>query len=115
MSTSALACVPMVCNITAAGGKSKHKLVNQCGVRLAYKVKCSNNGNYMVNPVFGFVEVGDQGELEITRKPGKPKADKLVIQFSEAPADMSDAKLAFEPSYQSPFSGEFMVKLSAAE
>ncbi|KAI6172724.1 MSP domain-containing protein [Aphelenchoides besseyi] len=69
----------------------------------------------VVNPVVGFGEVEEQGKLEITCKPGKPKADKLFIQFNEAPADMSDAKLACKPLYQSPFSGEFMVKLSAAE
>lgn len=85
----ALAVVPGVCPISAAGGKSVHKLVNQCGSRLAFKVKCSNNGteklevfvtnfhnfigNYWVSPVYGIVEVSEQGTLEINRKAGKPK------------------------------------------
>ncbi|CAD5219516.1 unnamed protein product [Bursaphelenchus okinawaensis] len=115
MSTSALAVVPPVCPISATGGKSKHKLVNQCGVKLAYKVKCSNNGNYSVNKVHGFVDVGDQGDLEITRIAGKPKADKLVVAFAQPDDKHTDPKQAFEGGFQSQFTGETVVKLSAAE
>lgn len=67
-----------VLSFQAAGGKSTHKLVNQCGARLAYKIKCSNNSNYTVNPVFGIVEIGDQGQIVIERKPGKPKVNTSV-------------------------------------
>lgn len=128
MSTSALAVVPPVCPIPASGGKSKHKLVNQCGVKLAYKVRCSNNGNYSVGQVYGYVDVGEQGNLDITRivsvpdwtptdgaQAGKPKADKLVVMFAQPAPEHTDPKQAFDPAFQSAFTGETVVKLSAAE
>ncbi|CAD5226254.1 unnamed protein product [Bursaphelenchus xylophilus] len=115
MSTSALAVVPPVCPISAAGGKSKHRLVNQSAVKLAYKVKCTNNSNYSVNKVYGFVDVGEEGGLEITRIAGKPKADKLIVQYVQPAPDHTDPKQAFEPGYQSEVVGETVVKLSAAE
>ena len=116
MSTQALAVDPPSCPISAAGGKSKHKLINQSSARLAYKVKSSNNSNYGVNHIFGFCNVGETVDLEITRKPGKPKADKLVILFNEAPADATDAKPFFEPNApKTDMTGEVVVKLSAAE
>ncbi|KAK0403403.1 hypothetical protein QR680_016896 [Steinernema hermaphroditum] len=116
MATTALACVPAVCPISAAGGKSQHKLVNQCGAKLAFKVKCSNNSNYGVNPVYGVVPVGEQASLEITRVKGKPKGDKLIILFAEVADDVTDAAPVFQPGYPpSPLSGEIVVKLSAAE
>uniref|UniRef100_A0AC34FZ23 MSP domain-containing protein n=1 Tax=Panagrolaimus sp. ES5 TaxID=591445 RepID=A0AC34FZ23_9BILA len=116
MSTQALAVEPPVCPISAAGGKSKHKLINQCSCRLAYKVKSSNNSNYGVNHIFGFVNVGETVDFEITRKAGKPKADKLIIMFNEAPADATDPKPLFEPNApKNDLTGEVIVKLSAAE
>ncbi|KAH7730383.1 msp protein [Aphelenchoides avenae] len=114
--TTALACVPLTCPISAAGGKSNHKLINQCGAKLAFKIKCSNNSNYIVSKVYGFVEVAAQEDIEIVRKPGKPKADKLVIQFAEVAADATDPKAPFEPNAPQPtVAGEVVVKLSAAE
>uniref|UniRef100_A0A914QER4 MSP domain-containing protein n=1 Tax=Panagrolaimus davidi TaxID=227884 RepID=A0A914QER4_9BILA len=116
MSTQALAVEPPCCPISAAGGKSKHKLINQSSSRLAYKVKSSNNSNYGVNHIFGFVEVGGTVDFEITRKAGKPKADKLVIMFNEAPADATDASKFFEANApKTELTGEFILKLSAAE
>ncbi|TKR59534.1 hypothetical protein L596_029190 [Steinernema carpocapsae] len=102
MSTTALACDPPVCPISAAGGKSQHKLINQSGARLAFKVKCSNNSNYMVKPVFGFCEVGGQVKFEITRSKGAPKGDKLVILFAEAADDATDPAAPFTPEHPPP-------------
>uniref|UniRef100_A0A1I7ZDC2 MSP domain-containing protein n=1 Tax=Steinernema glaseri TaxID=37863 RepID=A0A1I7ZDC2_9BILA len=117
MATTALACVPPVCPISAAGGKSQHHLVNQCGAKLAFKVKCSNNSNYTVKPVFGVVGVGEKVAMEITRSNGKPKGDKLVILFAEVTDTMTPAEAAsaFQPGFQSSLTGEVVVKLSAAE
>ncbi len=61
-----------------------------------HQVKASNNAQYTVKPVFGFVEPGAAAPLEITRKAGPPKDDKFVIQFAEAPADATDASAAFK-------------------
>ncbi|KAK6731224.1 hypothetical protein RB195_007593 [Necator americanus] len=58
-------------------------------------VKCSNNNDYRVNPVYGFVDPAGQASLEVTRTGGEPKEDKLVIQWGPAPADATDAQAAF--------------------
>ncbi|VDM29632.1 unnamed protein product [Toxocara canis] len=83
------ACVP------ASGGVSIHKLSNPSGVRLAFKVKSSNNADYRLKPVYGFVDAVGNFPIEITRSAGPPKTDKLVILFKEAPADASDATAIF--------------------
>jgi len=59
-------------------------------------VKSSNNADYRVKPVFGFVEPGAAAPLEITRTGGAPKEDKFVIQYAEAPADAPDAAAFFK-------------------
>ncbi|KHN81021.1 Uncharacterized protein Tcan_13347 [Toxocara canis] len=116
MSTKALAVVPPTCPISAAGGVSKHKLVNQCAFRMAFKVKSSNNSNYTVTPNMGIVEVGSEVPIEITRSNGKPKADRLVILFEAIGAGNNDYKSCFAPGApKTEVSGEFVVKLSAAE
>lgn len=66
-------------------------------------MKSSNNNEYRLKPVFGFVEPGASAALEVTRLNGAPKEDKLVIQFAEVPADATDA--------QAPFKGLFCRKL----
>uniref|UniRef100_A0A914Y247 MSP domain-containing protein n=1 Tax=Panagrolaimus superbus TaxID=310955 RepID=A0A914Y247_9BILA len=53
--------------ISSAGGSSTHQLVNSGASRLAFKVKSSNNTEYRLKPVFGFVEAGASAPLEITR------------------------------------------------
>ncbi|PIO62878.1 MSP domain protein [Teladorsagia circumcincta] len=58
-------------------------------------VKSSNNNDYRLKPVFGFVDPPGNAPLEITRTGGAPKEDKLVIQWAPAPADATDAQAAF--------------------
>ncbi|RCN26394.1 MSP domain protein [Ancylostoma caninum] len=53
--------------VPAAGGVLTHNLVNGGAERLIFKVKSSNNTEYRVKPVFGFVEPGAATPLEITR------------------------------------------------
>ena len=48
-----------------------------------FQVKSSNNTNYRVKPVYGFVEPKGEVALEINRSAGTPKDDKLVIQWAE--------------------------------
>uniref|UniRef100_A0AC35EYB1 MSP domain-containing protein n=1 Tax=Panagrolaimus sp. PS1159 TaxID=55785 RepID=A0AC35EYB1_9BILA len=114
--TQALTVEPPVCTISSAGGKSKHKLFNQSSSRLAYKFKLSNNSNYGVNLISGFLKVGGIVDFEITRKAGKSKGDKLVIMFNEAPADATDASKLFEANApKSKLTGEFVLNFSADE
>uniref|UniRef100_A0A914QXN4 MSP domain-containing protein n=1 Tax=Panagrolaimus davidi TaxID=227884 RepID=A0A914QXN4_9BILA len=114
--TKALTVEPPICTISSAGGKSKHKLFNQSSSRLAYKFKPSNNSNYSVNLISGFLKVGGIVDFEITRKAGKSKADKLVIMFNEAPADATDALKLFETNApKSKLTGEFVLNFSVDE
>ncbi|KAL6732568.1 hypothetical protein Aduo_003317 [Ancylostoma duodenale] len=86
---------PPAASVPAAGGKSAHTLANPGEAKILFKVKCSNNNDYRVNPVFGFVDPAGQAPLEITRTGGAPKEDKLVIQWGPAPPDATDAQAAF--------------------
>ncbi|EYC39583.1 hypothetical protein Y032_0650g1132 [Ancylostoma ceylanicum] len=58
---------PPAASVPAAGGKSAHTLANAGEAKVLFKVKCSNNNDYRVNPVFGFVDPAGQTPLEITR------------------------------------------------
>nr|AAT77427.1 MSP-domain protein 1 variant [Ascaris suum] len=102
---------PPEANMPAAGGVSTHTLSNPSGVRLAFKVKSTNNNEYRLKPVYGFVEATGNSPLEITRSAGPPKNDKLVIQFKEAAADASDAAPLFK---EGALLGELTLPLNAA-
>nr|AAP94884.1 MFP1-alpha [Ascaris suum] len=102
---------PPEANMPAAGGVSTHTLSNPSGVRLAFKVKSTNNNEYRLRPVYGFVEATGNSPLEITRSAGPPKNDKLVILFKEAAADASDPAALFKEG--APL-GELTLPLNAA-
>ncbi|VIO96711.1 major sperm protein, putative [Brugia malayi] len=87
---------PPAAQVPAAGGQSVHQIANPSGVRLAFKVKSTNNNDYRLKPVYGFVEPGATAPLEITRTAGPPKEDKFVIQFKEAAADAADPTAIFK-------------------
>ncbi|CAJ0577515.1 unnamed protein product, partial [Mesorhabditis spiculigera] len=82
--------------VPAAGGKVTHTLANGGAAKVVFKVKSSNNTEYRLNPVFGFVEPGAQAPVEITRTAGPPKEDKLVIEYGDAPADAATPQDAFK-------------------
>ncbi|KAK5968381.1 Major Sperm protein Domain containing [Trichostrongylus colubriformis] len=103
---------PPAASIPAAGGKSAHTLANAGEAKVIFKVKCSNNNDYRLKPVFGFVDPAGQAPLEITRTAGAPKEDKLVIQWAPAPADATDAQAAF-PSVPADQIQSLTVPLSA--
>ncbi|CAI2354800.1 unnamed protein product [Caenorhabditis sp. 36 PRJEB53466] len=86
---------PPACTVPAAGGASTHKLVNAGTDKLIFKIKSSNNNEYRITPVFGFVDPSGSKDISITRTAGPPKEDKLVIHFAPAPADATDAQAAF--------------------
>ncbi|KAI1720943.1 MSP (Major sperm protein) domain-containing protein [Ditylenchus destructor] len=77
--------------LPASGGVSTHQLNNGGESRLAFKVKSTNNDHYRLKPVFGFVEPGQSAAVKVTRLDGPPKDDKLVIQYLEVGADVTDA------------------------
>ncbi|CAJ0596368.1 unnamed protein product [Cylicocyclus nassatus] len=101
---------PPNATVPAAGGKSTHKLANPGAQKLIFKVKSSNNNEYRVNPVYGFVDASGSAQLEVTRLAGAPKEDKLVVQFAPAPADATDAQAAFAAATPA---GNITINLSA--
>ncbi|TKR77404.1 hypothetical protein L596_018386 [Steinernema carpocapsae] len=65
-----IALEPATCQVPAAGGTSTHQILNQAGARLAFKVKSSNNAQYRIKPVFGFIEDGGKTAIDIVRQAG---------------------------------------------
>ncbi|CCD68120.1 Sperm-specific class P protein 19 [Caenorhabditis elegans] len=86
---------PPACTVPAAGVSSTHKLVNGGAEKIVFKIKSSNNNEYRIAPVFGFVDPSGSKDVVITRTAGAPKEDKLVVHFASAPADATDAQAAF--------------------
>jgi len=101
---------PPLCNVQATGGSSTHQLANTVQNRLAFKVKSSNNNEYRVKPVFGFIEPGASTPLEVIRLPGVPKEDKLVILWAQVPPEETDPQAPFKAGAQE---GEIIMVLSA--
>ncbi|VDM58571.1 unnamed protein product [Angiostrongylus costaricensis] len=81
--------------VPATGGTLTHNLVNSGAEKVVFKVRSSNNNEYRVKPVFGFVEPSGTTSLEITRLAGPAKEDKIVVQFAPSPADAPSASSAF--------------------
>ncbi|VDM98974.1 unnamed protein product [Thelazia callipaeda] len=84
---------PPVACVPASGGQSVHQVTNPTGLRLAFKVKSTNNNDYRLKPVYGIVEPSSATAIEITRSAGPPKEDKFVILFKEAPPNSDPATL----------------------
>uniref|UniRef100_A0A915EJ73 MSP domain-containing protein n=1 Tax=Ditylenchus dipsaci TaxID=166011 RepID=A0A915EJ73_9BILA len=76
----------------------------------AFKIRSSNNENYRLKPVYGFVEPGAASPVEVTRTNGPPKDDKLVVQFIEVPAEATDAQEVFKSGVPQ---GEVILPMSA--
>jgi hypothetical protein len=78
-----------------AGGAVQHMVINVSGARIAFKVKCSDNNLFTVRPVFAFVEPGQAAGIEVTRKAGPIKEDKLVLQYAEVAQEEQDPQAPF--------------------
>ncbi|KAK0416540.1 hypothetical protein QR680_012549 [Steinernema hermaphroditum] len=101
---------PSTCQVPASGGNSLHQIVNQGASRLAFKVKSSNNAQYRIKAVYGFVSEGARTPIEVIRHPGPPKEDKLVVQFAEVPPEETDPRAPFLAGAAQ---GEVIMTLSA--
>ncbi|CAJ0595465.1 unnamed protein product [Cylicocyclus nassatus] len=86
---------PPACTVPAAGGTSTHSLTNGGEAKIIIKVKCTNNTEYRMNPVYSFVDAGGKIDLVVTRLEGPAKEDKAVIQYGPAPADATDPTTAW--------------------
>ncbi|PIO69324.1 MSP domain protein [Teladorsagia circumcincta] len=81
---------------SASGGKSTHTLLNAGDTRVVFKVKCSNNREYRIKPVYGFVDPIGSHLIFVVRLPGPVKDDKMVVQFGLSPPDVSEPVVAFK-------------------
>ncbi|PIO65627.1 MSP domain protein, partial [Teladorsagia circumcincta] len=100
---------PLEAVVAAAGGKSTHQLTNNFDQRVIYKIRSTNNDEYRVRPVFGFVDPAGNASIEVTRLNGPPKDDRIV-QFAPALKNASDAKEIFG---QTEVTSMFSINLSA--
>ncbi|MFH4977849.1 hypothetical protein AB6A40_004558 [Gnathostoma spinigerum] len=81
---------PKLIKWTMEGGQKSVKITNNTRSRQAIKIKCSDNAQYRVNPVFSFLDVGESIDIELLRTPGNPKNDKIVIVQAQAKPDETD-------------------------
>ena len=86
---------PPVAQVPAEGGASRHELTNNTEVRLAIKIKCSDNDLYRVQPVYAFVNPQEPLGVDVQRLAGEPKEDRLVIQYVAAGEEVADPKDLF--------------------
>ncbi|KJH48511.1 MSP domain protein [Dictyocaulus viviparus] len=61
------------------GGKQILRVTNRTPIRMAYKIKCSDNNIFRVNPVFGTVNTEEVAEIEIYRKAAAPIKEDIVV------------------------------------
>lgn len=66
------------------GGVNQIELKNTSNERKAYKIKCSDNSLYRVNPVYGFAEPRSSVKIDVLRLNGEQKTDKLVLLTANA-------------------------------
>ncbi|KAL3993575.1 MSP (Major sperm protein) domain family protein [Acanthocheilonema viteae] len=83
------------------GGYQRVQLRNITKERLAVKAKCSDNQLYRVNPVFGFIDPGEQLKVDIMRRKAVPKVDKMVFVSVHANKDDIFPKPLFKRSKDS--------------
>ncbi|VDM47959.1 unnamed protein product [Toxocara canis] len=106
----ALVVDPPAAILPFGGGICTVMLINVSAIRLAFKMRSSNNNNYRLRPVYGFVEATSMAPLEIIRLSGPVGADRLVAQFKVAPIDAQDPQSLFKSGQ--PY-GEVIIHLTA--
>ncbi|VDL67429.1 unnamed protein product [Nippostrongylus brasiliensis] len=75
---------PAELSYKAIGGLKGVNVINDTQDRKFFKVKCSDNMLYRVNPVFGVVEPGKSSRIDILRQNGGAKIDKIVLVTTKA-------------------------------
>ncbi|KAF8366759.1 hypothetical protein PRIPAC_84588 [Pristionchus pacificus] len=76
------------------GGKQEFMLVNTMDTPVAVKIKCSNNAQYKVMPVYLSIDKSQISTLTVTRSPGPAKNDKLVAAYCPMVDGVKDPKEA---------------------
>uniref|UniRef100_A0A1I8BTT1 Major sperm protein n=1 Tax=Meloidogyne hapla TaxID=6305 RepID=A0A1I8BTT1_MELHA len=81
--------------INSNGGTALVAVRNNGETRYAFKISCTNNLDYLFSDVYGFFEVGERKEIEITRRNGPAKADYFYFCLVEARPGDNDASELF--------------------
>ncbi|KAE9421610.1 hypothetical protein Angca_004740, partial [Angiostrongylus cantonensis] len=87
---------PKAARFPTSGGKSTFMVLNSGGDRLVFKVKCSNNKDYLIKPAYGFIDPEGSHLIWVVRLPAGAKDDKMVIQWTAATMDNVDAVAIFK-------------------
>ncbi|CAI2351733.1 unnamed protein product [Caenorhabditis sp. 36 PRJEB53466] len=101
---------PATITFPASGGNSTHQIVSVYDSRISFKVKSSNNENYRVRPVYGFIEAKQKAKLEIVRLEGPAKDDKIVVICAEVPPEEIEPQAPFRGGFHQ---GEFTIQIKA--
>ncbi|CAG9530981.1 unnamed protein product [Cercopithifilaria johnstoni] len=96
-----LALEPKNLRWSGEGGYQTVQLRNITKDRLAIKAKCSDNQLYRVNPVFGFIDPGEELKVDIMRRKAIPKVDKMIFVSVHANKDDIFPKSLFKRSKDS--------------
>ncbi|VDP20263.1 unnamed protein product [Heligmosomoides polygyrus] len=91
-----------------------HQIHSNSDQRMMFKVKLSNTDDYRVSPVFGFVDASSNANIEVIRRSGAPRNDRMVVQLVPAPQDATDARAAFGQVQNVPNEDMFTVNLNAS-
>ena len=75
-------------------------------------MKATNNDNYRVKPVYGFLDPQGTSPFEITRTAGPAKEDKFIVQIGAAQPEDADPEAAFKGTAQI---GEVNLACTAAD
>ncbi|CAI2350368.1 unnamed protein product [Caenorhabditis sp. 36 PRJEB53466] len=111
--SSQMAVVPARLQYQPIGGVSQLELKNTSAERKAFKLKCSDNALYRVNPVYGIAEPRSSVTIDVLRLNGEEKTDKLVLITASAKG-VSDPREAFAKSSPSEHPQMMVVPLVAA-
>ena len=63
-------------------------------------MKATNNDDYRVKPVYGFLDPQGTAPFEITRTAGPAKEDKFIVQIGAAQPEDADPEAAFKGTAQ---------------
>jgi len=88
---------PKELQFSGNGGLMRVQLHNPTDTRRAIKIKCTDNAIYRVNPVYGYLEPGENLSIEVVRQSGVgAKSDKLVVVTAKAPLENMSVKDVFK-------------------
>ncbi|KJH49540.1 MSP domain protein [Dictyocaulus viviparus] len=87
---------PTAARFPTTGGKSTFTVLNAGTEHVVFKVKCSNNKDYRIKPVYGNLDPGGTHLVWVVRLPAGVMEDRMVIQWLPAPPNVTDPAALFK-------------------